>query len=94
MNEEAMAAGNRALATMNISIDAWIGYYREWDMSRILLLIGEYDEAIAKLGMLLQQNGDLSVELIKKDPFWDSLRDIEAFKLLIESHDIKTTLKE
>jgi len=28
-------------------------------------------EAIAKLEYLLQQNGLISVELLKRDPFWD-----------------------
>jgi len=85
MNEEAMAANNKALAIMNISVDAFRGFYRELDMARILLIIGEYDEAIAKLEFLLQQNGLISVELLKKDPFWDPLSEIDAFKALIEN---------
>ena len=31
---------------MNISIDALKGVYRELDMARILLILGEYDSAI------------------------------------------------
>ncbi|MCH7515164.1 MAG: tetratricopeptide repeat protein, partial [Bacteroidetes bacterium] len=49
MTEEAMAANNKALAIINISVDALRGFWRELDMARILLMIGEYDEAIAKL---------------------------------------------
>jgi len=67
---------------------------RNWGNLIVLLYTGRIDEAIAKLRMLLQQNGDLSIELLKKDPFWDPLRDIEAFKLLVESHDKKTSLNE
>ncbi len=55
---------------MNISVDALKGFSREWDMARILM-IGRYDEAIDKLEFLLRQNGLISVELLKKDPFWD-----------------------
>ena len=39
-------ANNRALSLMNISIDALKGVYRELDMARILLILGEYDDAI------------------------------------------------
>jgi len=85
MTEEAMAANNKALAIMPISVDAFRGFYRELDMARILLMIGRYDEASAKLEFLLQQNGLISVELLKKDPFWDPLRDMDAFNALIEN---------
>ena len=83
MKEEAINAGNKALSIMNISVDAVEGFYRELDMARILVMVGKYDEAITKLEFLLQRNGNLSVELLKRDPFWDPLRDIDAFKALI-----------
>ena len=94
MTEEAMTAGNKALSIINISVDALRGFYRELDMARILLMIGKYDEAVAKLEFLLQQNGSLSVELLKKDPFWDPLRDIDAFKVLIENPKYQINLDD
>jgi len=94
MTEEAMAANDKALAIMNISVDAFRGFYRELDMARILLMIGRYDEAIAKLEFLLQQNGLISVELLKKDPLWDPLRNIDAFKALIENPKYQINLDD
>ena len=94
MTEEATAAGNKALSIINISVDAWRGFLRELDMARILLMIGEYDEAIAKLEFLLQQNGYLSVELLKKDPFWDPLREMDAFQALIENPKYQINLDD
>ncbi|MCH7512963.1 MAG: hypothetical protein IH947_03325, partial [Bacteroidetes bacterium] len=91
---EAMAAGSKALAIMNISVDAYRGFYRELDMARIHLMIGEYDAAIAKLEFLLQQNGFISVELLKKDPFWDPLRNIDAFKALIDNPKYQINLDD
>ena len=85
MKEEALAAGNKALEIMNISVDAWIGFYREWDKVKILILIGNYDEAVAKLEFLLPQNGDLSIALLKNDPIWDPLREMDNFKALISN---------
>jgi len=94
MTEEAMAAGNKALAIINISVDALRGFHRELDMAKILLMIGEYDKAIAKLEFLLQRNGWISVELLKKDPFWDPLRDIDAFKALIKNPKYQINLDD
>jgi len=94
MSKEAMAAGNKALSILNISVDAYRGFYRELDMAMILLMIGEYDEAIDKLEFLLQRNGWISVELLKKDPFWDPLRDIYAFKALIKNPKYQINLDE
>ena len=84
----------KSFSLINISVDAWRGFYRELDMARILLMIGQYDEAIAKLELLLQQNGSLSVELLKKDLFWDPLRDIDSFKALIENPKYQINLDD
>ena len=93
MNKEAMVAGNKALAIMNISVDAPRGFFRELDIARIQLMIGNYNKAIAKLEFLLQQNGFISVERLKKDPFWDQLRNMDAFKALIENPKYQINLE-
>jgi len=85
MTEEAMEANSKALSLMNISIDALRGVYRELDMAKILMMIGDNDEAIKKLDYLLQQYSFISVELLKIDPFWDPLRETDSFKALIEN---------
>ena len=85
MKEEALKAGIKALSIINISVDAVEGFYRELDMARILVMTGKYDEAITKLEFILQKNGKLSIEMLKRDPFWDPLRNIDTFKALIEN---------
>ncbi len=85
MKEEAMEANNKALSLMNSSIDALRGVYRELDMARILVLLGNNDGAIEKLEFLLQQYSFLSVELLKNDSFWDPLREMESFKIMINN---------
>ena len=94
MKEEAIKAGIKALSIINISKDAVEGFYRELDMARILSMTGKYDEAITKLEFLLQRNGNLSIELLKRDPFWDPLRDIDAFKALIENPEYQVSLDD
>ena len=85
MKEEALEANNKALSLMNISIDALRGVYRELDMAKILMMIGDNDKAIKKLDYLLQQYSFISIELLKIDPFWDPLRETDSFKALIEN---------
>jgi serine/threonine-protein kinase len=85
MREEALEAGNKALSIMNLSVDAMKGYRRELELAMIWLMIGEYDQAISKLDFLIQQNGSRSVEYLKLDPFWDPIRDMDAFKALINN---------
>ena len=85
MTEEAVSAGNKALSIMNMSTDALRGFRRELDMLKILLISGDYDEVMSKLEFLIQQNGYLSVELLKIDPFWDPVRKKKAFQELIKN---------
>ncbi len=94
MKEEALAAGNKSLSLMNISIDALRGFTREMDMSVILVMTGKYDEAITKLEFLLGQNGFISVELLKNDPIWEPLKNRDAFKALIKNPKYQIRLDE
>ena len=48
-------------------------------------MVGEYDQCISKLEFLLQQNGNMTIELLKLDPIWDPLREMDAFKTLINN---------
>ncbi len=92
MPEKAMIANNKALALMNISKDAWKGFYRELDMAKILMMNGKHNEAIYKLKTLLQINGYLSVELLEKDPFWDPLRKFDNFNTLLKNPNYQVNL--
>ena len=92
MRKESLDAGNRALSLMNVSIDALRGVYREIDMARILMMLGDNDKTIEKLEFLLQQYSFLSVELLKNDPFWDPLRKLESFKTLISDPNYQVNL--
>jgi prolyl oligopeptidase len=64
------------------------------DFPSILLMTGEHDEAIEKLEFLIQRNGLLSVEILKRDPLWDPLREINAFKALIENPEYQINLDD
>jgi len=91
----ALAYVNKSLAIMNSSVDAYSGWNQEWLMADVLLMIGAYDEAIAKYELLLQQDwGFFSVELLKRHPFYDPLREFDAFKALIENPEYQLSLDD
>ena len=52
----------------------------------------EYDKAIEKLNYLLSINSTLSIEELKINPFWDPIRDMKAFKDLLENPDYQIKL--
>jgi hypothetical protein len=55
------------------------------DMARILLMVGEYDEALTRLDYILKQTNVITVEVIKLDPFWDPVREMDKFKKIISN---------
>lgn len=83
MKEQALEAGRKALEILNSSKDALGGYLREMDMARILLMVGEYDDALIKLDQVIKHNGFWTVEILKLDPFWDPVRNHEKFKEIV-----------
>jgi len=63
--------------------DAWLGYRRELDLANIYVLTGEYELAMDKIEYLLTIPGDLSVPLLRIDPFYDKLRDLPRFQKIL-----------
>jgi len=92
LKEQALEAGRKALEILDSSKDALGGYLREMDMVRILLMVGEYDDALIKLDQVIKHNGFWSVEILKLDPFWDPVRDHEKFKEIISNPEYQINL--
>jgi TolB-like protein len=67
-------------------------YEREMDMVRILVIIGEYDEAMQRLDQIMKNLGFITPEILKLDPFWDPVRNEEKFKEIIRNPAYKTIL--
>jgi tetratricopeptide (TPR) repeat protein len=90
MIDEAISTIDLSLSIIDSSKDAYRGFYRELDMARVLMMVGEYDMAVEKLEDLLEKNGLISIELLNNDPFWDPLRNRETFKSLIKNASTKS----
>lgn len=94
MKEQALEAGRKALKILDSSKDALGGYLREMDMARILLMVGQYDDALKKLEQVIKHNGFWSVEILKLDPFWDPVRNIEKFKEIISNPEYQVNFPD
>jgi TolB-like protein/Flp pilus assembly protein TadD len=92
MKEPALEAGRKALELLNSSNDAMIGCWREMNMVRILIMVGEYDEALVKLDQIIKNPGFYTVEILKLDPFWYPVRNHEKFKEIISNPEYQINL--
>jgi tetratricopeptide (TPR) repeat protein len=85
--EEAVRAGERAVALMPTSKDALVGPNLSIELAKIYAQVGEIDKALDLIDELLSIPSDLSVGLLRLDPAWDPLRDDPRFQALLEKYD-------
>jgi len=79
---EAIREGERAVALVPVSKDAeWNAYLRA-NLARIYALLGERDEAIEQLEIVLSRPGPLSAGWLRADPLWEPLRASPRFQRL------------
>ncbi len=82
--QEAIQEGRRGVELRPISRDTYQGYYREWDLARIYVMVGEYDAAMDRLGYLTSIPGYLTPAWLRLDPTWDPLRGHPRFQRLLD----------
>jgi serine/threonine-protein kinase len=54
--------------------------------AQIYVRIGEYDEALDLLELLLSVPTDFTVNILRLDPIWDPLRELPRFKKLLREN--------
>jgi serine/threonine-protein kinase len=80
---EAIAEGERGLALLPVSRDAYSGAYNQHQLVRIYLLVGEPEKALDMLEPLLKIPYYLSPGWLKIDPTFDALRGNPRFERLV-----------
>ncbi len=81
--QEAIQEGERGVALLPVTKEAYQGYYRALDLARIYTMVGEYDAAIDRLEYLLSIPGHLTTAWLRVDPTWDPLRGHPRFQRLL-----------
>jgi len=90
--EEAVAAAQRGVELLPVSIDALDGPGAIWDMAVVYTDVGEYDLAIDQLDSLLAIPSEVSIKWLKIAPEFIALRDHPRFRELIKKYEIKQSL--
>ncbi len=85
MHKEAIETGEKTLSAKREN-------FRELDMAIIYLLTGEFEKSVQSLDYLNQQGGYISVEVLKIDPLWDRLKEMDSFKALINNPEYQVNL--
>ena len=80
---EAIAEGERGIALLPVSRDAYTGAYNQHQLSRIYLLVGEPEKALDQLEPLLKIPYYLSPGWLKIDPTFAPLKGNPRFERLI-----------
>ncbi|PYP13270.1 MAG: hypothetical protein DMD56_01135 [Gemmatimonadetes bacterium] len=81
--QEAIQEGERGVALLPVTKEAYQGYYRVLDLARIYVMVGEYDAAIGRLEYLLSIPGHLTTAWLRVDATWDPLRGQPRFQRLL-----------
>ena len=85
--QDAVIAGLRGVELLPIEKEAWRGSYRLRDLARIYALVGEQEKAIDILERLLSIPCEVSVPLLKIEPWWNPLRNNKRYqKLIADNH--------
>ena len=83
--EDAIPEGKLGVELLPVTKDAFKGLVRVEDLTRIYVIVGEFDAAFDQLEFLLSRPGEMSIPLLRLDPAWDPLRNHPRFMKLIDS---------
>jgi serine/threonine protein kinase/Flp pilus assembly protein TadD len=84
--DEAIREGKLGVELLPMNKEALGGFYREFDMVKIYIMVGEFELAIDKLDYLLSAPGELSISSVKLDPMFDPIRKLPEYKTLIKKY--------
>lgn len=86
MNDKALYEGKRGIDLMPLEKEAYRGFYRQLDMAIIYTLTGDFNNALKQIDFLLSIPGTFTVEVLKKDPLFDALRNLAGYKAIIQKY--------
>ena len=84
--EDAIREGKRAVEILPESKDALEGPMTTIGLAQIYAVVGDRDGALSLLEHLLEIPSSLSVQMLRLDPIWDSLRNDPRFIALLKKY--------
>jgi TolB-like protein/Flp pilus assembly protein TadD len=81
--EDAIRAGKRGVELMPVTKEAWRGAYREFELAKVYVMVGEQELAIDILERLLTMPFNASAHWLRLDPVWAPLKINARFQKLI-----------
>lgn len=84
--QDAISWAEKAVEINPESYDALNGRFPVMRLAGIYVMVGEYDLALDKIEYLLSVPSQMSVPLLKLNPFWKPLHDHPRFKQLLEKY--------
>jgi serine/threonine-protein kinase len=81
--DDAMREGERGVALLPVTKDAYGGAYNQHQLARIYILVGEPEKALDQLEPLLENPYYLSPAWLRIDPNFDPLRENPRFQRLV-----------
>ncbi|MDP1678323.1 MAG: protein kinase [Bacteroidota bacterium] len=81
--KEAMSAGERGVELLPVEKEAWRGSFRLYDLAKIYASVGEHEKAMDILERLVSIPCEVSVPMLKIEPWWNPLRNNKRFQKLV-----------
>jgi TolB-like protein/Tfp pilus assembly protein PilF len=82
-NDEAIRSAQRAVDILPLEREAWRGALFVEQLAYVYAIVGEQDEAIDRLELLLSRPSRLSGSILRIDPAWNNLRRNPRFQKLV-----------
>ncbi len=86
LTDKAVYEGKKGIELLPLEKEAYRGYYRQWDLANIYALTGNYNQALKQIDFILSIPGAFSINLLKLDPLYDSLRDLPGYKAIVQKY--------
>ncbi len=86
MKDNAISEGKKGIELLPLAKEAYRGYFRQLDMAIIYTIVGDKDNALKQIDFILSIPGDFSVNFLKLDPVFDSLRKLPGYKTIVDKY--------
>ena len=82
---DAVREGGESVQLLPISRDPYAGAALVDNLAHIYVLVGDYDEAIDQVRILMSAEAPVSTPWLRVDPTWDPIREDPRFQEILEA---------